>query len=124
MIFSRSFFNVALEDMMVRHGQRILLHLLDRTHVEVCHVVELKDSFLIVAVVPQAGKVCEDQGNCASGRCGMALEFIPYAIIDRIQIVPTPAAPVPMGFHLTPDQIRRKAEGKAPLETAEARFRT
>lgn len=119
MIFSRTFFNVVLDDILNEHAQqgsfRIVFVLMDGTSLEVCHIEELKDAFMIAAMA-QKGVACHRRREGTDGEsCMVDLEIIPYFLIQRIRLLAVESGEGPIGFHLTPLQKKRQSEGKKPL---------
>lgn len=90
--FNRSFFNVRLDELVRKAGSnehaRVTLFLSDGLRIELCHIDELADEYMVVRA--HAGDAPE---------CDLDMHVIPYPLIYRISIDPNGPDEPRMGFH-------------------------
>ncbi|HLG42971.1 MAG TPA: hypothetical protein VI643_06365 [Planctomycetota bacterium] len=112
--FDRSFFQAALNEHIqaAKLGApgRLFLFLTDGTTLDVCHLIDTADDYLVAACHRAEGVLassCREHGAsadnahcCESKGCEMTAELIPYGLIYRVQIsaLGDPA----IGFHPKP----------------------
>jgi hypothetical protein len=99
--FSRTFFNVALGEILSKAGkdkeQRLTLYLTDGTLLDVCEIEELADAHLTLRAFRKDDDACD-----------LGVHLIPYALIYRIEITPKSAEDSNrVGFHWAPPAMRR-----------------
>jgi hypothetical protein len=93
--FNRTFFNVALGEMIDQNGKekpvKLTLFLSDGSTLDVCMIDELSEQYLAVRAY---------QGQ--SDSCELSVQLIPYGLIYRIEIAPKAEESSRVGFQWKP----------------------
>lgn len=104
--FNRTFFNVALGEILSKSGkekeQILTLYLTDGTTLDVCNIEELADAHLALRAYHKDDQSCE-----------LTTHLIPYALIYRIELSPRVAEDRNrVGFRWKPSAPRRSSTSR------------
>lgn len=110
--FNRTFFNVAIGELLERvgkdKGSRLTLYLVDGTQLDVRGIDNLSDQFVIVSACPHNGDDTEKHYH-----------VLPYSSIYRIEVSRSPDADSRrLGFRWTSLSDENRTSRKAPLKGA------
>jgi hypothetical protein len=92
--FDSLFFKSSFDQIVERAGkgpQKLTLFLSDGSTFDVCDIVELSDSYMVLRGYAEEGDACE-----------MALTVLPYGLIYRLELGPKENSGTRVGFKWTP----------------------